>query len=199
MSHPLQSSPHYARYLEAESLIYEATELFEAWSLQQDVPVPHPVERFVYEYFWNDRGAPRQWFARAGLNSFPHQVHPDELHLLELATYNAEAMAVSKIVDRWCTAKHIEPWSITDLAAISETQFLDMRRGNYDEIARYLRATFQWWLKVSGPRTLRENLELNRAIKAEREATKSLSWKIHSTLVRFQYAKRPFPVRGARR
>jgi hypothetical protein len=160
-----------------------------------DELIPKEVQAFVYEYFWNDRGAARKWFALPGLNSFPHQVHPDTLHPLELATYSAEAKEIFHLVDEWGRLKKLKALDMSDLAAFSESDFLRMRGGDYDSMAQYIKATFVWWDRSAGPRFLRENRELMDWIARERVITRSWWWKLQSTLVRLRYARKPFPMR----
>lgn len=196
MRHPLESSPFYARYLYSESLIHKAKQLNSAW-LMSDELIPKEVQAFVYEYFWNDRGAARNWFDLPGLNSFPHQVYPDTLHPLEFATYNAEAKEIFYLVDAWCRLKKLRSLDMSDLATLTEADARKMRSGDYDSMAQYLKVTFEWWDRLAGPRFLRESQELTDWIARERVITRSWWWKFHSTLVRLRYARKPFPMRVA--
>jgi hypothetical protein len=198
MTHPIALSPFYARYLYSESLSHKAKQLNSAWPLSDEL-IPREVQSFVYQYFWNDHGASRKWFALPGLNSFPHQVHPDTLHPLELATYGAEAKEILHLVDAWCDLKKLKAWDMSDLAALSEADFLRMRDGDYDSIARYIKAALEWWHRLAGPRFLRENRELMDWIAREREITRSWWWKLHSTLMRLRFAAKPFPIRTAKK
>jgi hypothetical protein len=198
VKHPLETSPFYARYLFSESLIFKAKQLNSAWAISDEL-IPKEVQSFAYKYFWNDRGEARKWFDLPGLNSFPHQVHPDDLHPLELATYGAEAKEIFHLVDAWCGLKKLRPLKMSDLAALSEADAMRMRTGDYDFIAQYLKATFEWWDQIAGPRYLREHQELTEWVAREREITSSWRWKLHSTLVRLSYLRKPFPWRGAGR
>lgn len=196
MKHPLESSPFYARYLFSESLMLKARQLNSAWTTS-DEPIPKEVQTFVYEYFWNDHGAARKWFDLPGLNSFPHQVHPDDLHPLELATYNAEATEIFHLVDAWCRLKKLKSWDMSDIDALSKADFMRMKGGDYDSMAQYIKATFEWWHRFAGPRILQESQELTEWLNREHMITRSWRWKLHSTLVRISYLRKPFPERMA--
>jgi len=194
MKHPLESSPFYARYLYSELLSYKAKHLNSAWP-KSDELIPNEVKTFIYDYFWNDRGERRKWFSLPGLGSFPHQVHPDDLHPLELATYNAEAKEIFYLVDAWCRLKKLRSLDISDLATFSDADAIKMRNGDYDFIAQYLKATFEWWDRLAGPRFLRDYRELGDWIARERVIQRSWWWTLKATLVRFRYARKPFPMR----
>ena len=196
MNHPLESSLFYARYLCSELLIMKARQLNKAWPMS-DEPIPKGVQTFVYHYFWNDHGAARNWFDFPGLNSFPHQVHPDDLHPLELVTYNTEAREIYSLVDAWCRLKKLQAWDMSDIAALSKADFLRMKGGDNDSMAQYIKATFEWWHRLAGPRCLREYQELTEWATRESMIKRSWQWKLHSSLVRLRYARKPFPRREA--
>jgi len=196
MKHPLQTSKYYARYLLSEKITSRAGDLDRAWANSAEGSAPKPIGNFIYQYWWNDHKSSPDWFDLPGWNSFPHQIHPNDLHPLELVTYNAEAVSVRNLVGRLCAQKGLRQWTLQDVAA---SNIAAMRGGDLEQIASYLQASLDWWLQLAGPRILQDGDSLQRLVAKELEIKNSLAWTFHSRLVLLRSLKTRFPMQEQQR
>ena len=196
MKHPLQTSKYYARYLYSERIRSVAEKLDRDWVDSAEDIMPKPIADFIYGYWWNDHKARPEWFDLPGWNSFPHQIHPNDLHPLELVTYNAEAVSVRHLVGRLCAQKGLRKWTLQDVAA---SNLAAMRGGDLDQIVSYLQGSLDWWLRLAGPRMLQERESLQQLAAQELEIKASLAWTLHSRLVLLRSLKTLFPMQEPQR
>ena len=196
MKHPLQTSKYYARYLYSERIGSVAGKLDRDWVDSADDTVPKPIADFIYGYWWNDHKARPEWFDLPGWKSFPHQIHPNDLHPLELVTYNREAMLVRRLIERLCVQKGLRQWTLQDVAT---SNLAAMRGGDLDQIVSYLQGSLDWWLRLAGPRILQNRELLKQLVAQELEIKYSLAWTLHSRLVLLRSLKTHFPMQEPQR